>query len=679
MARSEALLRGSRSRAVVAITIVCALMVGGVNLGSVIPGNLHASLLPSESVGSSIAGTASGTTAAVSGIVTNWSALKNIYVGNGILGIAYDWIRGEIFTANTQTDNLSVLSVATGQIVKNISVGTNPQAVAYDPVTGKVFVANYGTNNVSVISDTTNAVVATIPVGGSPDRLVYDSGKGEMFVSNYNSANLTVISDATDAVVASVPIAQIGSSEPSGMAYDPALGEVFVAVQFHNEVDVVSDVNNSVVASIPVGIRPVDAIYDPGAAVVFVQNYGSNNISELSPVTNTVIRTIPGGQEPDASAIDSAAGEIAIANQFSDNVSILSDVTDSVVESIPNLPGTNPEGVAFVNSTGQFFVTDGGRLTVIGTPPPMYGITFSESGLQSGTSWSVTLSGTPQTSMTSTVTFTEPNGTYSFALGTVAGYTTSPSSGSVTVNGGPVSEPIAFASTVTGQFAVTFTESGLPSGTSWTVTLKGSPQTSATSTVTFTEPNGTYSYSVGPTSGYGPNPSNGTLTVSGATVSIPVTYSKVFAVTFTETALPSGTNWSVTLTGKASAIILVASLASTPGTLTRWSDGASTIRFYVSNGTYSYSSAAPGYSGNAGGLTVNGQSPAPATVGFTASSSSSSGIPILDYAIIGVVVVVVAVGVVVALLRRRGSGASGRASPPSKPVPGGPDVPPPST
>ncbi len=76
-----------------------------------------------------------------------------------------------------------------------------------------------------------------------------------------------------------------------------------------------------------------------------------------------------------------------------------------------------------------------------------YAVTFTESGLPSGTSWSVTLNGTLQSSTSASMTFSEADGSYVFTVGSIAGYTVGPE-GNVTVSGAPVSVPILFVSTV---------------------------------------------------------------------------------------------------------------------------------------------------------------------------------------------------------------------------------------
>lgn len=73
-----------------------------------------------------------------------------------------------------------------------------------------------------------------------------------------------------------------------------------------------------------------------------------------------------------------------------------------------------------------------------------YEVTFTESGLPSATSWSVTLSGTPQSSSAATIDFSEPNGTYPFVVESVGVFNATPKSGNVTVNGLPVNEQITF-------------------------------------------------------------------------------------------------------------------------------------------------------------------------------------------------------------------------------------------
>ena len=105
-------------------------------------------------------------------------------------------------------------------------------------------------------------------------------------------------------------------------------------------------------------------------------------------------------------------------------------------------------GNVWMNGTSNITISEwvGDSLTLKPAKPvPQYAVTFSESGLKTGTTWSVNLGGAVNSSSTTAIGFSEPNGTYSYSIGAVSGYTASPSSGSVTVSGAaPPPIPITF-------------------------------------------------------------------------------------------------------------------------------------------------------------------------------------------------------------------------------------------
>jgi len=150
-----------------------------------------------------------------------------------------------------------------------------------------------------------------------------------------------------------------------------------------------------------------------------------------------------------------------------------------------------------------------------------YSVTFTESGLSSGTSWSVTLNGLTETSTNRTLTFNEPNGTYSYVISGISGYRANTYSGTINVNGNSVSNSISWT---IATYSITLMENGIPNGTAWSATLTGTTfngqsvnvtSSSTTDTITFNEPNGSYSYIIHLPSGYQSNNAKGPVNVSG--------------------------------------------------------------------------------------------------------------------------------------------------------------------
>jgi len=176
--------------------------------------------------------------------------------------------------------------------------GGGPTAAAYDSGKGEVFVANVDSNNVSVINDSTDVVVATIPVQESPEGIAYDSVASEIFVTDYDSNNVSVINDTTNAIVATIPVA----GGPWGVAYDQVQGTILVTQFMSTFVSVINTTTNTVMANIAVGSDPAGIAYDSGNLITFVANLGSNNVSVLAGRTDAVLRTVGVGGQPEGVA-----------------------------------------------------------------------------------------------------------------------------------------------------------------------------------------------------------------------------------------------------------------------------------------------------------------------------------------------------------------------------------------
>lgn len=164
--------------------------------------------------------------------------------------------------------------------------------------------------------------------------------------------------------------------------------------------------------------------------------------------------------------------------------------------------------------------TDDLTVVVTSGSAPTYKVTFTETGLPSGTSWSADLESDQVSSTTSTVVFEEQNGTYDFTMGSVSGYSPSPSSGDIKVSGAPVKISITFTATKP-EYAVTFTETGLKAGTVWSVTLDGQKITSSSSSISFSRVEGTYKWAVSEPSGYTTTTTGSVVAHGATTVKIP--------------------------------------------------------------------------------------------------------------------------------------------------------------
>lgn len=262
-------------------------------------------------------------------------------------------------------------------------------------------------------------------------------------------------------------------------------------------------------------------------------------------------------------------------------------------------------------------------------------VTFYETGLPSGTTWTVNIDGKSTTTSNSSLTFSLPDGNYTYTItSTDPFYVAHPSTGYVNLT-----ETMEVSTVFTYvAYNLTFDETGLPSGSTWYVNISGVAKSSSGTSITFTEPNGTYSYvAYAKNKTYAPTAPSGTVTINGSSQTVSLTFQLLkFSLTFDEKGLSSGAKWYVNLSNGMS-------LSST---------GAS-ISFNLTNGTYSYIATSSGYLNKTGNITISGSSIV-LTLSFTAVSP-----PVkvahkpLSYLVYVLIVVIIATVVVAALLVMR--------------------------
>jgi hypothetical protein len=233
----------------------------------------------------------------------------------------------------------------------------------------------------------------------------------------------------------------------------------------------------------------------------------------------------------------------------------------------------------------------------------IYEFTFEETNAPLGSSWYVNVTNTStsyvmhsgQLSVTS-YSLNLTNGSYTYTIQiNIKTYSSSIKSGNLTV-AGPSTAVISTTFSKT-AYKATFTESGLPTGTSWNLTFNRNTYTLTNTSYSFMVVNGTYTYKATSTDYYTVSNS---VTVNGTSHLVPISFvSHGYKVTFTESGLPSGTAWYVNITGHDSGKITT-----------------STYNVSLVNGTYTYKATSVDYTTTSNSVTVNGANQ-PVTLKFT--------------------------------------------------------------
>ena len=207
-----------------------------------------------------------------------------------------------------------------------------------------------------------------------------------------------------------------------------------------------------------------------------------------------------------------------------------------------------------------------------------FDVTFQETGLPSGSQWTVVFNGVSFSSNTDSISFLKENGTWSYSITGPENYST-PAPGTLVIDGNSVSQAVSFVYIV---YQVTFQEIGLPNGELWTINFDGMEYTTALDSVTIAAQNGTYDYTISTSWDGTSTPSSGTVTVLGGSTTVGVAFTvNTYSVGFQSKGIPAGTPWEITFNGV------------TINTTDPW------IYFQVPNGNYTYVvSNIPGYAAN---------------------------------------------------------------------------------
>lgn len=512
-------------------------------------------------------------------IITNVSGFRyhlseTVPVGSDPFGVAYDGANADVFVTNSGSNNVSVLHGVGSTPIASIGVGNHPTGIAYDPVNQQVYVANSGSDNVTVISASTLSVIANLPVGKYPIGVAADPASGSVYVANNGSNDVTVLSESTGVAITSISV----GAHPYGVAVDNATTTVYVTNEGSNNVSAISESSYSVVAWIPVTGTIVDLTgitYDWIDGLLWIGG-GRQAVVVVAPVLEKVVSYI--FYDPSGIAFDPTSGNVCFTNaanntfacvlasygtvDWIETVTLTSSVLLNFTET--GLPGgaiwnvsLTPYGPTFpayrgavalavfsnwsyhfmVQPPSGYWATPSSGVVVVGSSgvtvaiifsnTRAYTITFTSSGLPAGDPWFANITGAAD--LTSTGTSTSAalgNGTYSTLVSTADRfYRPVIASFTFNVSGSPYSEILRFLRAP--LYAVTFSATGLAPGATWSVLLAGTRSTAASPTISFEEPNGSYSFIVTDSPGYSPSPLGGSVLIQGSSASRSVAFAAV--------------------------------------------------------------------------------------------------------------------------------------------------------
>ena len=466
------------------------------------------------------------------------TVMKNVSLSYNIPdGLAYDSRNNTLFIAFPSNNYIGVMDLTNYQMVQTLNVGIGPAALTYSNITNAVYVAQED-SNIHIINASSYANIYPYFINGStPSQVIYDPNTNYIYIANSGNNSMFVINESqinyNNNGGTPFYTVYLGSPQQS-ISLNPSNGLIYIMQSSTDNVTIFNPVLNETVGSIysPSLSGSGFMTYLSGSQILLATD-SNNYLEEISPaptfnVTIGVGHQIPSGNtwkvqiQP---SLDSALAKVYSSTQLS-NQSLFLSLPDGTYDLNISTSYSNEPPIH------SYFVVSGSGMNL--TYYKSYYVNFTETGNPSGTAWYVNLSnGQTFKSTTDELSFTEHNGLYSYTVSTTnKTYSPSPSSGSFTVNGANVSKFITFSKV---RYTVTFTESGLPPGSTWYVSLSNGVSSGVIKGTNYSLPltNGSYTAQISSASGYFPTPSQYLFTVNGE----PLSFDIFFALSSNKTFL----------------------------------------------------------------------------------------------------------------------------------------------
>ena len=359
--------------------------------------------------------------------------------------------------------NEAVFQLSTGTRTTLIGLASTSSLVdqqVISPDGSYIYTTFYPDNSVTIFSTATNTLIGTINIPqGSPEGIAIAPSGSYLYVTDYASANVNIINTATNTIVGNISV----GTEPNFISITANGNYAFVSNYGSNDVSVIDLSNNTVIKTIATGGNTQYSASDPNGLYEYISGGGHISAVSLKTLTSVFTFGTSGALTVSPSGYYVYIGEggaIGVYNEYGQWLMNIRNVNCVTMAIAQNGTFLYSQGNPSVNALGTYFT----QLT--------YGVFYTETGLASGTLWTVSFSDNPETvntSITNVISFYEFNGNYKWMAEPVSSYTITPSAGAVIVSGTSQNIAISYSR----NWIITFIASGLPVGTLWNVNYGG--------------------------------------------------------------------------------------------------------------------------------------------------------------------------------------------------------------
>ncbi len=290
-----------------------------------------------------VANTASNTVTPVS--LASEVAGKPIAAGAGPTGIAITPDGSTAYVTDRSGDEVTPIATATNTPGTPIPVGSGPGPIAITPDGSTAYVANSDDGTVTPIDLATATAGTPIPVGDDPSGIAVTPDGSTVLVSNLGDGTVTPIDTSSD--TAGTPIV-VGDS-PEGIAVSPDGTTAYVA-NLDGSIDTITLADDSVGNPIEVDSTGGAIAVNSSGTTAYVTSSSAPTVTPVTLATDTVGSPISVGSISLGLAVTPGGGTVYATDATTGGVSPIDVASGTALP--PVTVGSGPEGVAVMPDRG---------------------------------------------------------------------------------------------------------------------------------------------------------------------------------------------------------------------------------------------------------------------------------------------------------------------------------------
>jgi hypothetical protein len=374
-------------------------------------------------------------------VFPNNGTIENAVQLHGTLIPLISGIGDTVYVANT-TGTIFGVNINTGT-VKDFGVNLKMSPTVMIPYHQNLFMLNETGSSLIDLNTSTGSVNQYVFSGGFSAIQAVAGQPGVLYISSRDAGFVEVFNESTGTVTSSIDLVSNMGGRPysgnivTGGVYDPFNGYMYFSsaatlseIAFGN-FTVYNPASGKIMESFP-GINSslaVSLILDSANQKIYTVGLTSDTLTVISPQTFYSVTVTEKGLPAGTSwTLRLSNGEIFTTTGAS--------ITFSAENDTPYSYTLMSENSSYAGTPGTFSLSGGSGTVQASFSLLKYTVDIKETGLPSGTKWFVNISGTMYSSSTDELAVQLPNGTYSYTVNGISGYSLTNGTGSLTVSGG---------------------------------------------------------------------------------------------------------------------------------------------------------------------------------------------------------------------------------------------------